>query len=411
MGKRLPVKSVPSAIETLNTNVNDDAAAKQSQERKLEMVRNINKPEYITEVPVDLIFTNFELNPRENDSYGIDANAELFDSLKTYGIDPSKPPITLSRKSDGRYLTLRGNLRMSIVREMNAENDKAGLPVRFPTVPALVYTGLTPEEEILILADHTGQKELNRYELALMVGRASLARRWTDKEGASYFGLGASTVQRLRQQFLMPPVLDDLKKEVHLSRFKGGDVPEEHKPYVFTQKECATLYNGYNSDQAINPIPRWTDGPNFKQAWDGVMDARRGVDKAPPVKPRKAAELDSMVNTFVGSPAETVSDAAKLVSWAKGDNSETGYEIMSRIKAADDKKTREIADLTNEVTALRADLADAIRTINRKVDDIRDLEQTIVGLKEENESLRADNRALADMIPTPVDPVETPENV
>lgn len=394
MAKRLPSKSTQSAVDTLAQNVADDASARLSQERKLELIRSVNKPEYVSNNPFELIYTDYTFNPRETESYGIDANPDLYDSLKTYGIDPTKPPITLSKEADGRLLTLRGNLRMSVISQMNSEAERAGLPLPFPVIPALVYSNLTDDEKILIMADHTGQKELNRYELALMVGKASLARRWTDKEGASYFGLGASTVQRLRQTYLMQPVLDDLKKEVHATKKRGITLTEAETPYVFTQKELSTLYNGYLQDQGINPIPRWTDGPNFEKAWQGVMDARRGLSKEPKVKARKAGELDSMINTYIESPSETVSDAAKLIAWAKGSDDETGYQIVSRIKATDDARIREISDLKNEVTTLRADLNDAHATITTLLAENE-------SLRAENESLRADNRALADMIPTP----------
>lgn len=402
MAKRLPSKSVQTAVDTLAQSVADDASARLSQERRLEMIRNVNKPEYIEHNPFELIYTDYSFNPRETESYGIDANPDLYDSLKKYGIDPTKPPITLSKEADGRLLTLRGNLRMSVITDMNREAEKAGLPLPFPTIPALVYSNLTPDEKILIMADHTGQKELNRYELAMMVGKAALARRFTDKEGATYFGLGASTVQRLRQTYMMPPVLEDLKKEVHVSKRKGVEVPESEKPFVFTQKELSALYNGYGQDQAINPVPRWTDGPNFKIAWDGVMEARRGLSKTAPTKARKATELDSLVKTYIESPSDVVADAAKLVAWAKGDDNETAYSIVSRIKSADDAKVREIADLKNEVTTLRADLDVANATITELTGDV-------AALRAENESLRADNRALADMIPTPAEaPAETP---
>jgi len=404
MAKRTAVKSLESVANNLGSQ--DDASAKESQTRKLEMIQRINTPTFRT-IPVEKIFTDYEFNPREIESYGIDANPELAESLKTYGIDPSKPPITLSEQSwgdrVGEFLTLRGNIRMSCVFEMNRDAERAGLPIPFPEIPAMVYTGLSRDDETLIMADHSGQKDLNRYELALMVGRASLARRWTDKEGSAYFGMSPSTCQRLRQIYLMPPVLDDLKLEVHYSKRKkaAGSAPvaDEFVPHVFGQTECQTLYNGYLKDQAEGRPVRDCSGLNFEASWQTVFDKREGKDPKDKSKVKKASDLETVAKTYADSPVESVADAAKLVAWAKGADVEAPYIVMQRMQAREQAYEAKIRDLTDVVETLRGENAEMLLTIRRKDEHAADLEKTIDYLKHDIETLKSDRAALADALP------------
>lgn len=405
MAKRTATKSLESVSSNLGSQ--DDAAAKESQTRKLEMIQRINTPKFLT-IPVSKIFTDYDFNPREQESYGIDANPELAESLKTYGIDPSKPPITLSEQWYGErigdFLTLRGNIRMSCVFEMNADAERAGLPIPFPEIPAMVYTNLSRDDETLIMADHSGQKDLNRYELAMMVGRASLARRWTDKEGSSYFGMSPSTCQRLRQIFLMPPVLDDLKLEVHYSKRKkaAGSAPvaDEFIPHVFGQTECQTLYNGYLKDQAAGYPVRDCNGPNFNDSWQLVFDKRAGKDPKDKSKVQKATDLATVAKTYAESPVESVSDAAKLIAWAKGDDVEKPYVIMQRMQAREQAFEATIRDLKEENEKLRAERAEMLVTIRRKDEHAADLEKTIDHLRHDIETLKTDRAALVDALPS-----------
>jgi len=400
MSKRTAVKTL--AEVSANLGPQDDQAAKDAQTRKLEQLQRINNPKWL-DVPVEAVFTDYDFNPREKESYGIDANPELAESLKTYGIDPTKPPITLSRRSDGRYLVLRGNIRTSIILEMNADATRAGLPIPFLTVPAMVYEGLSGDDETLIMADHSGQKELNRYELSLMVGRASLARRWTDKEGSAFFGMSASSVQRLRQIFLMPPVLADLQKEVHYNKRKkaagSSPVPAEFVPYVFGQTECQTLYNGYLKDQTIGLPMRSCDGPNFAESWAKVFAERENKGTRDKGKVRKATELNGVVDTYGESPCDSVADGAKLIAWAKGGDDETPWAIMGRMQAREQAKDAEIRDLTGKLAATERTVSELNLTVRRLQDTLDDRDAEMSKLYDQIKTLEDDRAALTAALP------------
>lgn len=95
-----------------------------------------------------------EINARSDD--GVTRNAErLAESMRRRGYDAACP-IVVSAKSKGRYLILRGHSR----------HRAAGI-VGLETVPAVVYSGLTPAQELAIMADQTAD---------------AAAQSWTDAE-------------------------------------------------------------------------------------------------------------------------------------------------------------------------------------------------------------------------------------
>jgi hypothetical protein len=306
MAKRTAAKSATALVTAVDAANADSIAARN---RKLAAV---SAPTYDASVPLVKVYRDEDFNVRRVESYGIAANPALADSLDRYGIDPTKPPITLSLQTDGRFLALRGNIRLSIIEELNAKSLQANGVVRFDALPALVYQGLTRDEEILIMADHTGQRELDRYELACMIGRASLARKWTDKQGATYFGINPNTVQRLRMRYMMPRVLADLKTECV--------TPDN--ALIIGQTELTNLYKAYQVDISADNMPPRSEGRCFLAAWEDMLRARESADNpAPQNKPKTAKEIDTVLASVTTNDHPVLLALTAALRWAKGDPS------------------------------------------------------------------------------------------
>lgn len=333
MSKRTAPATAATLVATVDAN-NADAIA--ARNRKLAAV---NAPTFDSAVPVTRVYRDESFNVRHVESYGIAANPALADSIERYGIDPTKPSIVLSKQTDGRYLVLRGNIRVSIVEELNAKALQANGVIRFDTLPALVYSGLTRDEEILIMADHTGQRELDRYELACMIGRASLARKWTDKQGATFFGVNPNTVQRLRMRYMMPRVLQDLKLEC----LKSADA------LTIGQNELTKLYAAYQADITTDNLPPRSEGRCFLLAWDDMLKAREAKDNPEPqVKPKTAKEIQTALDGVKDNthPVFLAMQAALL--WAKGDPSVSLGRTFSDLKDAWDDMAHRLGETVDE---------------------------------------------------------------
>lgn len=339
MAKKINLKSVLDNA--------DDAAARAEQNKRLASI----KPLGIRDIVLESIELDRTFNVREDDAYSKENNLELYASLREFGIDQTKPLMAVSERkkletgegSDpGQFvywLALRGNLRLSMIRLINEEEIAAGRPPEFRKIPVLVYQNLTPVEELLIMADHTGSKELNKFEQYGMIARAYEARHLTYDNASAYFGVNRNTVQRAVTVYSMPPVYDNLRLQVH----------EDENALPIGQKEITFLYKAYQSDLAGNGIPRDCNGPAFKDAWRIMLENWQKADDRGPIRKAKSGGEIEAVKSSVGSIKGLAGElAGRVLDWTLGapiSISNLTESIADKIATTERRLERTLGDL------------------------------------------------------------------
>lgn len=347
-----------------------DAAAKIEQGKRIAKL----KPT-IRQVFLSQMYTDRDFNVREDESYQKENNEDLYHSLKTFGFDSTKAYITVSQKPTGleneeqgskfKFLVLRGNLRFTMMNLINQENEQKGEPPQFTKLDVMSYSGLSADDEILIMADHTGSKPLNRYEQSMMVGRGRLARALTYKEAGNYFGMGASTAQRLCNIYEMPPALAELRKQCH----------NEPDAFVFGQKEITALYTAYKADFTANGILRDCSGPAFRQAWEVITDRLRSP-KEVVRKGKTGTEIVAVQDSLkaIGGPLAEL--ACQVLEWTLGQ----AIPLASVVQETNDKMKRRISDLEMETARLYVEnkqLRDKISISESGQPDVESLQEVV----------------------------------
>ena len=122
----------------------------------------MDKPK-LQEIPLNKLTVNFKLNARESDDYDVD---EMIGQIKAAGriVDPLHV-----RKSD--LAPYRGNRRTLAAQQIMADpNTSDELRANLQKLKCYVYDGLTPDEEIALIYDHS-VKGLSRAEIVKAVWR------------------------------------------------------------------------------------------------------------------------------------------------------------------------------------------------------------------------------------------------
>jgi len=294
-----------------------DIAAGVAKRNALKMIAD---PTFTSNIVFATTHIDRAFNIRSELNYAYGANKVLYESLRDHGLERRGDPMNFSVQTDGSLLVLNGNLRhtmMTLIRQQERERRIAdGIEANESTLPfhhifGLVYTGLTRDQETLIMADHSGRKELNEAERAAEIGRYYYACKMTDGQLAIRFERDKNKVRRLRMIYAMPTVFAEFEKE------KSGvaDVP-----FVKVGQEALNeLYKAFLIDQKAGCGVR-TEGRTFKSAWKKFLTVNNEQD-TPPVKSKSAKDIGEQVETFgakYGTGVE-IEAIANVLRWAGGD--------------------------------------------------------------------------------------------
>lgn len=356
-------KSVASALENLSQ------ADKDANDRKVAALATIPDPVYTVGIAFDDVYSDKNFNVRDVDSYDYAGNEMLFHSLEEKGLEKRGDPMSF-HFTNGKYKTLVGNRRYwtmktlrerEITRRKDAGEDANPGTLPFATVFGLVYTGLTPGQEIHLMCDHIGRKELNEWELCKEVGEMIHHNGLTDKAASTHFGMDANKIARYRMRYAMPPVLAEFKEE----KIGGGK-----KPFVRVgQKALTALYTAYLTDKQAGCGFRET-GVNFRQVWEKVK-AGDFDQQVAPAKGPATQKRDVIVNQISG--IATYGDGPELVH---------AKEILEWSAGTDGAKLNTaLQGLTDLCQGLRSSLADREATILRQSENITRLEDELSTVK------------------------------
>lgn len=348
----------------------DNTSARLEQQRRLAAI----KPIGVRDIPIKTIKIDRTFNVREDVSYTKEANLDLYNSLREFGVDQTKPLMAFSENLEGQNhsnfftesgemgglaekfnLVLRGNIRATMIFLINEEEISSGKPPRFSSIPGLLYRGLSKGEEILIMADHTGSKELNRYELAGMIGRAREARGLTYEQAASYFGINQNTVQRLSNTWEMSIVYENLHKIVH----------EDDDAIPIGQTETTLLWKGYKADFAANGVFRDCSGPAFAASWETMLEKIEKKQSGEPVRKGKTGKEIDESRSSVGAVGGMAGEFASVIlGWTLGEPIGLGQKVrefkdkLDAILKRYDLALERITELEQENAQLKQALAD-----------------------------------------------------
>jgi hypothetical protein len=249
----------------------------------------------------------------------------------------------------------------------------------FAFIFGLVFEGLSREQEIALMADHTMKKGLNEFELCKEIGEFIEAFGLTDAKAAIKFGIDKNKISRMRMRYAMPTVFTEYRKE------KGKD---KNVPFVtIGQKQLEALYTAFLADRGAGCGYR-EEGMNFRAAWKIIID-NPGAFKEPKAAKTTTRDLDavngqksSLVATFGDNPE--ILAVLDILGWV-GNEERDGKPVNFQTA---------VASLADYVGKLRTDLDSARGLLADKSAEIVDLTSKLADASKENEGLSAENRNL-----------------
>ena len=295
------------AIENMNAQTVAANAAMMADLAK------ISPPEWADAISWDSIIADHKFNVRDEASYAFDENKPLYFSLKENGLEVrGGDNMSFSLRADGTYLTLTGHVRhamMGIIRnEEIARRKESGEPAEshtlpFATVFGLVFKGLSHEQEIALMADHTMKKGLTEFELCKEVGEFMEAYKLTDAKASVKFGIEKNKVARMRMRYAMPTGFAEYRKE----KGKAKDVSF----VAVGQVALNNLYTAYLADRAAGCGHR-EEGANFKKLW-AIHVANPEAFRTPKSVAAKSRDLEA-IETQAKSLAATFGNNPEIVA-------------------------------------------------------------------------------------------------
>lgn len=221
---------------------------------------------------------------------------QMVESIKRWGYK-SNHPLVVHEDSDGRYKVLCGNRRTAAL-EFLAENEPETLAKMVGTkVPAMVYSGLTLEEQIELRIDHGSDEDriaLDEWSTFLAIkqlvqafGGESQARI---AEKLGIFHTKGKHAGEPNRAYVQPRVnLARLPMFIQDEYEKLSRQGKDSTPVRWSNVK--TLYQAYNVEFAEFPNG---DGPQLAEAWQKVLN--------PPTK-------ESAESTKDGSKSLSATDA------------------------------------------------------------------------------------------------------
>ena len=199
---------------------------------------------------------------------------DMVASLKLNGFKVNHP-IVVSAKPDGRFGVLCGNRRTKGVFHLR-DNDPATFRAIFPNgkIPAVVYTGLSVEEEIILRIDHGPQEDrvpLDEWSEFLAIKQ--LLRAYPGESQAK-IAEKLGIINR-KGKNAGQPNRPYVQVRVNLARLPGF-VQDEFQKLCVAGKDATPvrwsdvkdLYTAFNAEFATYPEG---DGPQLRTAWEKIM--------------------------------------------------------------------------------------------------------------------------------------------
>lgn len=220
-------------------------------------------------IPVDKLM--FAENVRSPECQRIDAMVEL---LRRNGYQ-AKYPLVVSDRGEEGYLVLCGNRRglaLCKLREEAPEDYKIIVGPTNGKVPAIVHSGLTPEEEILLRIDHgPGEDRVPLDEWSEFLAIRQLTQVGTLTQEAMAEKLGVVVLRGPNKGKANRP---HVQTRVNLARLPSF-VQEEMRKRTLDAKsthlrwsDIAELYKVFDPESIDYP---GGDGPLFRKAWAAAI--------------------------------------------------------------------------------------------------------------------------------------------
>jgi hypothetical protein len=282
----------------------------------------------------------------------------MIHSMKNVGYDP-KYPLVVSKKAGGEFLVLNGN-RRSLALKQISEFEPAIFDVVLPgkdhKVPALVFTGLTEDEEAIIRIDHGKSQD----RVALSEHGTFLAVKQLVRAGyASQADIAAQLdiYKENPQTKMMEPNRSYIQGRVTLAR-----LPE------FMQEEYVKLMKGGKN---ATPV-RWSSVPKLFKAYE--PERRQGYfgetpDKLGPEtkKAWKEATTPEAKDDKDGEEKDRSMTKSKLIEASTTLGSRLGKMFMLKVAGEDVKdtsvtpaKSLTLADIDGEMVMAEKAIGDLV---------------------------------------------------
>ncbi|MCQ4637453.1 ParB/RepB/Spo0J family partition protein [Anaerovorax odorimutans] len=152
----------------------------------------------VTEVPIDMIFTNPE-QPRK--IFGEEELLELRDSIKEYGVIQ---PIILKRYNNGSYIVIAGERRL-----------RAATMAGLTKIPAIIREADDKDAAIIALVENVQRENLGYMEEAQAYSRLMEEFELTQGELAERVGKKQSTISNKIRLLSLP---EDIQRELVTNR-------------------------------------------------------------------------------------------------------------------------------------------------------------------------------------------------
>ena len=194
-------------------------------------------------------------------------------SIKRHGFK-NNHPLVVSEKPDGKYLVLIGNRRglgLEWLRDNEADEYRRALSGG--KLPAVIYKGLTREEEVELRIDHSSDEDrvsLDEWSQFLAIQQLVQVGIDTQERIAIKLGYfiakGKNKGQPNRSHVQTRVNLARLPRFVHAEMEKLCREGKEATPMRWA--DVAKLSKEYNAEFAEYPD---SDGPDFQAAWKAVL--------------------------------------------------------------------------------------------------------------------------------------------
>lgn len=248
------------------------------------------------------------------------------------------------------YRVIRGHRRFKAVEMINANHANL-----IKDLTCVVYRGLTENEEIQLMVDHTGVEPLNDYEMFLAVKR--LFGTNLSQEGiGTQLGMSRGPVQKRIWMMEMPEVVaDNYRKRFEPNTVKGKD-------YVyFTDKDVEKLHKAWGEDNDAG-IPHNSDASAFLRVW-GELEGKTATD---PIKPKKALSLNDMEKRSGLVKGREALEVAHKFYANDGGNIVEAVEIYDALTA----KAASVEGYKIQVASLNARVAELEAEVSRLTSEV-----------------------------------------
>ena len=194
----------------------------------------------VTEVPVDMIFTNPE-QPRKR--FGEEELLELRDSIKEYGVIQ---PVILKRYNNGSYVVIAGERRL-----------RAATMAGLTKIPALIREADDKDAAIIALVENVQREDLGYMEEAQAYSRLMEEYELTQGDLAGRIGKKQSTISNKIRLLSLP---EDIQKALVSNRLTERHarallkIPDDETRRIVIEKIVSHGLNVRQSEKLIEDI-------------------------------------------------------------------------------------------------------------------------------------------------------------